>query len=198
MGGGDQSLSIVITVIWLVVILSAIIARRLPMKQMAKMALGWIAIFLFVFGIFAFKDDFKIVWQRLVLAVNPDAGSSSGKELRLPQQDDHWYVQAQVNGHPVRFMVDTGATTISMNDVTAELVGVDVSGETFPVMIETANGTVQARRGKINQIQVGPIGRRDMTVVVASEFGEMNVLGMNFLSSLSSWRVEQGTLVLVD
>lgn len=198
MTDGGDSLSVVVTVLWMVLIASAIIARRLPMKDMARMALGWIAIFLFAFGVFAFKDDFKIVWQRLVLAVNPNTGTTVGKELRLPQQDDHWYVDAQVNGSPVRFLVDTGATTISMNQTSAELAGVDFGGSSFPVAINTANGLVQAKRGTIKQLQVGPIGRKDIAVVVAPEFGDTNVLGMNFLSSLSSWRVETGTLVLVD
>ena len=66
----------------------------------------------------------------------------------------------------------------------------------FPVLVETANGVVQARRGRVARLKVGTIERGDMAVHVSDSFGDTAVLGMNFLSSLSAWGVEGQWLVL--
>ena len=63
-------------------------------------------------------------------------------------------------------------------------------------MVQTANGIVVVQRGRADSIEVGPIERRDVAVHISDAFGDMNVIGMNFLSSLTSWSVEGRTLVL--
>jgi aspartyl protease family protein len=66
----------------------------------------------------------------------------------------------------------------------------------MPVVLETANGSIQAQSGRADRVQIGPLTTRNLDVVVAPNFGEFDVLGMNFLSRLKSWRVEGDTLVL--
>jgi aspartyl protease family protein len=66
----------------------------------------------------------------------------------------------------------------------------------LPAMIETANGTVAAKRGRIEKLAIGPLETEDLGVVVSESFGDLDVLGMNFLSRLHSWRVENRTLIL--
>jgi aspartyl protease family protein len=84
-----------------------------------------------------------------------------------------------------------------MSATTARNAGVEESGA-FPVLVDTANGTVSASRGTIGALKVGPIERRDHSVFVSESFGDLDVLGMNFLSSLSSWGVQGEWLVLRD
>ena len=65
------------------------------------------------------------------------------------------------------------------------------------VRMKTANGEVQAELVTLGEVRFGNIVARDLDAVVAPGLGETNVIGMNFLSRLASWRVEQRTLVLV-
>ena len=65
------------------------------------------------------------------------------------------------------------------------------------VMLKTANGTVQARIASVTELRIGNIVARDLDAVIAPGLGETNVIGMNLLSRLASWRVEGRTLVLV-
>jgi aspartyl protease family protein len=95
----------------------------------------------------------------------------------------------------VRFLIDSGATTTSLSDDVARRAGVTPSGG-FPVLVQTANGVIRAERGEIDRLRVGTIERRAMAVQMSPTFGDTNVLGMNFLSSLSSWGVEGEWLVL--
>jgi len=64
-------------------------------------------------------------------------------------------------------------------------------------MLRTANGIAAARTGSIDELKVGNIVARNLKIVTAPGLGELDVLGMNFLSRLQSWRVEGNTLVLV-
>ena len=63
-------------------------------------------------------------------------------------------------------------------------------------MVQTANGIVTVQRGRASSLKVGNIERRDVAVHISDSFGDTNVIGMNFLSSLRSWSVEGRTLVL--
>jgi aspartyl protease family protein len=62
-------------------------------------------------------------------------------------------------------------------------------------MVDTANGTVLVQRAEAASLRVGTIERRDLAIHI-SDHDSINVIGMNFLSSLSSWGVEDGALVL--
>ncbi|QPQ56221.1 TIGR02281 family clan AA aspartic protease [Allosphingosinicella flava] len=174
---------------------SALFARQIPMRSGLKMALGWLIIFFIAFAAFTLRDDFRSFGNRLSAEWNGGA-VQQGKELRIPRADDgHYWIEGRLNGQPVRFLVDSGATITSLNSVTAAQAGVELSGG-FPVAVETANGTVTADRARVKRLQIGEIVREDFPVHVSETFGDTNVLGMNFLSSLSSWGVEGTWLVL--
>ncbi|MGK3765467.1 retroviral-like aspartic protease family protein, partial [Enterococcus faecium] len=59
------------------------------------------------------------------------------------------------------------------------------------------NGQVEAQTATVRDVRLGDIAARDLGVVVSPAFGDTDVLGMNFLSKLKSWRVEGRTLILV-
>jgi aspartyl protease family protein len=67
----------------------------------------------------------------------------------------------------------------------------------LPVILRTANGDIRAQTAEIAELRLGNIVARELAVVVSPAFGRVDVLGMNFLSRLKSWRVEGKTLILV-
>ncbi|HZU62076.1 MAG TPA: retropepsin-like aspartic protease [Novosphingobium sp.] len=128
----------------------------------------------------------------------PRQQSVSGGETRIPlASDGHFWVRARVNGVPRRFLVDTGATLTTLSPDTAEAADVRHKGWGEKVMMQTANGTTSADMAVIDELRVGNVVARHLDAVVAPGLGETNVLGMNFLSRLASWRVEHNTLILV-
>lgn len=193
----DQSINLIYALGGLVLVGSALIARRLPLKDTLKMALAWVAIFGGLFVLFALRDDFGLIWQKVKLAAVGETSQAVGGSLRVAAgEGGHYFVTATVNGRPVRFMVDSGATTTAMSTEAARAAGVEVDTSGYPVVIETANGMAQARRARIDTLRVGEIERKDMAITVSDTLGDTNLLGMNFLGSLKSWRVEGTTLVL--
>ena len=122
----------------------------------------------------------------------------SGGETRIPMSNDgHFWLRARVNETPRRFLVDTGATLTAVSPATAELAGVSAGPLQQSVILKTANGAIRAELGTIDELRFGNIVARDLDTVVAPGLGETNVIGMNFLSRLASWRVEGRTLILV-
>lgn len=197
MSDGDQALNFVYLIALLVMVGSAFAVRRIPLRQSLKMFLAWILIFLAAFIAFTLRDDFAALGKRVMAEVRGESGvEQRGKAMRIRQDPDgHFWVNAQVNGQDVRFLVDSGATTTSISSETARRAGIEPSSA-FPAIVQTANGTVAVQRGRAERIVLGSIERDDVSVHVFEGAGDMNVLGMNFLSSLSSWGVEGRWLVL--
>ena len=195
--GGDQALDFIYLIGCLVLVGSAFLVHRIPIASGLKMLLGWVLIFGGFFIAFTLKDDFVALGQRVFNDTRSEGQEvRQGGEVRIRKSlDGHFWVNAEVNGTSVRFLVDSGATTTSISTQTARDANVERSGG-MPVIVDTANGTVAAQRGRIERLKVGTLERRDLPVHMSDAFGDMNVLGMNFLSSLSAWGVEGQTLIL--
>jgi aspartyl protease family protein len=110
--------------------------------------------------------------------------------------DGHFWVDAKLNGRDVKFLVDSGATTTTIGRQTAKNAGVEVS-ERRDQYVRTGNGIVRLASGRANDLTIGGITRHDVGLEIADN-DDLNVLGMNFLSSLSRWGVEGRWLVLVS
>ena len=122
----------------------------------------------------------------------------AGGETRIPlARDGHFWINATVNGQARRFLVDTGATITAISPRTAAAAQVEPQPIRQSVMLNTANGTVVAQLATVEELRFGSVVARDLDAVVAPGMGETNVIGMNLLSRLKSWRVEGRTLILV-
>lgn len=121
-----------------------------------------------------------------------------GGETRVPlSADGHYWLRASVNGEPARFMIDTGATLTTISDKTAALAGVTPRAGHPPITLSTANGTIEAPIGVIEELRFGNVAARGLDTVIAPNIGDMNVIGMNLLNRLAEWKVQKGVLVLV-
>ena len=190
--------SLIWGVVCILLLISSLAARRLPLGYLAKAGLAWIAIFAALFAVFSFRYEFIRIWERVKADISGTAGQSITSEaIALRRQDDgHYWLQVEVNGTPVRFKIDSGATFTAMNANTAKDAQVEVETAGYPVMLGTANGLVAAKRGTIRSLKIGPHVIANHRVVVSENFGDTNVLGMNFLDVMQSWKVEGNVMVL--
>jgi len=179
----------------MMLVLGALMARREPVAKLLTMALGWIAIFGAGFILFTFRDNLGWVAQRLK-AEAVGTPVQEGKETRIPMAiDGHFWVDAKLNGRDVKFLVDSGATTTTVDRETAKAAGVQISSRR-DLYVRTGNGVIRVASGRADELTVGGITRNDVALEIADN-DDLNVLGMNFLSSLSRWGVEGRWLVLV-
>ena len=172
-------------------VMGALMSRREPAAKMLTMALAWVAIFAGGFILFTFRDNLDWVTQRLK-AEAVGTPVTQGQETRIPMAiDGHFWVDARLNGHDVKFLVDSGATTTTVDRNTAKLAGIEISPRRDQYVV------IRVASGRAEELTIGGITRRDIALEVADN-DDLNVLGMNYLSSLSRWGVEGRWLVLVS
>ena len=179
----------------IMLVLGTLMSRREPAARMITMVLAWVAIFAGGFILFTFRDDFGWVAQRLK-AEAVGTPVLQGRETRIPMAiDGHFWVEGKLNGKKVKFLVDSGATMTTVDRETAIEAGVPVSARRDQY-VRTGNGIIRVSSGRAAELKVGGIVRHDIGLQVADN-DNLNVLGMNFLSSLNRWGVEGRWLVLV-
>ena len=189
---GDRTADIVFYGLFLLLPLSALFARRLPIGQVARMAVAWIAIFLLGLLIVSQRERFAAIGQLF-----SDQRASGGETRIRMASDGHFWADVTIDGVARRMLIDSGATTTAISVATARAAGLNTDESPFPVLIDTANGTVSARTATAKRVVVGNITVDNLGVTVTPASGDLDLLGMNFLSRLASWRVEGNTLILV-
>ncbi|MES3098448.1 retropepsin-like aspartic protease family protein [Sphingomonas faeni] len=188
---GDRAAQFALYAVMLILPLSALVARRLPLKPVLKMTLAWVAIFIVGLLIASQRDRFSGL--KTMFADQ----QVSGTETRIRMAEDgHFWANVDIDGVRRRMLIDSGATTTALSASTAKAAGLDSNESPFPVMISTANGDVSARTATARRVTVGTITATDLGIVTSPSFGDTDVIGMNFLSKLGSWRVENMTLIL--
>lgn len=193
-----QTGTVILYVLLLVLPLSALLTRRLPIGRIALIAAAWIGIFAIGLVVIAVVNRNPWLVAGVHELIYGRDQSVVGHEVRVTvAADGHFYVRAMINGVETRLMVDSGASYTSLSADTAAAAHVTVDPSEPPLSLDTANGMIKAQPARIATLAVGGITARDAPAAVAPEFGDVDVLGMSFLSKLRSWRVEGKTLILV-
>ncbi|MDG5750791.1 TIGR02281 family clan AA aspartic protease [Qipengyuania sp. XHP0211] len=177
--------------------IGAMVARRSALggviRTVSSLALGVILLTV-VLQLSRFDPRFDVAVPQIGL---PEQVVSGG-ETRIPlSPDGHYWVRASVNGVEGNFMIDTGATLTAISAPLAEKAGLEPRRGGIPILLGTANGTVQAHVTTIDSLELGNIRASGTDAAVAESFGDFNVIGMNVLARLDEWRVKDGTLILV-
>lgn len=121
-----------------------------------------------------------------------------GDSIRIRMgPDGHFWARVEINGVPRRMLIDSGATITALSQDSARAAAVEPAPDIIPVLMRTANGTVRAETGSIDRLRIGAMEARDLKVVISPSLGDVDILGMNFLTQLASWRVEGRELILV-
>ena len=175
-----------------------ILLQRIPfVGRIIRFAIS-LALFAFLIFILLQQAPYLPELSRIASSLGLDDQKVEGKELRVKMASDgHFWVRASINGVERRMLIDSGATITALSQSTAQAAGVDAHSTLAPVVLRTANGATPARTGSVDELRVGNIVARNLKIVTAPGLGSLDVLGMNFLSKLDSWRVEGRTLILV-
>ena len=174
------------------------ILQRLPyVGRFVRFAFSFGLLAFFIFVLLA-QAPYQPELSRITDKLGLDDQQVSGKELRVSMSEDgHFWVVATINGVKRRMLIDSGATVTALSRSTAREANIDTGTGFAPVVLRTANGAAPAEIGRVDEIRVGNIVARNLRIVSSPGLGDLDVLGMNFLSKLDSWRVEGRTLILV-
>jgi len=191
------SINMLLYALLLILPLSALIGRRVPLVRVLGMLIGWAAIFGVGLMVLSERERFDPYLARIASVLKLDDQSVSGNEVRIRMAPDgHFWARVNLDGVQRRMLVDSGATVTAVSTRTANAAGLKVRTSMFPMIVQTANGSISAQVSEVQSLTLGDIAARDLPVVVSPAFGDTDVLGMNFLSRLKSWKVEGRTLIL--
>ena len=165
--------------------------NRASLGKVTQQALVWGLIFV---GVIAAVG----LWGDIRNTVRPSQTLITGdNRIELPRAaDGHYYLLAEVNGEPVRFVVDTGASDIVLTRNDAETAGLPVDDLVYIGRANTANGVVRTAPVRLDSFAIGPVQDFGLRAVVNEGEMDASLLGMSYLQRFSSVEITGGRLVL--
>lgn len=160
-------------------------------------AAAWIAIGAILFVGYSLRHEIVGLKDRLAAELLPHQGLVSGATISFrANAQGHFVVEADVDGTRVRFLVDTGASDVSLSPADAERLGFDLAGLDYTRLYRTANGMIRGAPVRLSHVAIGPIGLDDVRASVNQAPMKHSLLGMSFLERLSGYEVARQTLTL--
>jgi aspartyl protease family protein len=183
----------------LVFFAASIFSRRdLPFAKILKYLAIWSGIALVAIIFYSYRYEFSDFKNRVLGEINPSLVrvEKSGELVISLSQDGHFYMDVRVNGKPMRFMIDTGASDIVIGVSDAKKLGINVENLVFNKLYQTANGTSRGASVLLKEIIVG--NQKFANVWASVNSAEMGtpLLGMSFLRQFSKYEFYRDKLIL--
>jgi len=176
---------------------SLFVRGRLSAGHAVRYAAIWIALGGVLVLAYSFRFDAKDLAERFLAELIPHRGQTvDGAVAIAAGEGGHFVVEADIDGTPVRFLVDTGASDVVLSPADARRLGFDVGALSFTKTYRTANGVVQGAPVRLGRVAIGPIILGDVRASVNGAAMKRSLLGMSFLSRLSGYEVTRGRLLL--
>ncbi len=171
-------------VVWLVV------HNRDSLGTKIKQAAAWALIFI---GAIAAVG----LWEDVRRDVTSQAVFTGTGTIEVPRaRDGHYYLQLELNGRNVTFVVDTGATGVVLTRDDAERAGLDLQSLNFFNEAMTANGLVRTAPVVLEEVRLGEVLDRNVRAQVNGGQMDKSLLGMSYLQRFDRLEISNGRLVL--
>ncbi|HEX2147987.1 MAG TPA: TIGR02281 family clan AA aspartic protease [Pseudorhizobium sp.] len=179
--------------------------RRGNLEQILRYIAIWLLIIMALVAGYLYRHDLEGIGARF------SAGLMPGSAVEVTRQNGdseviihrnmggHYQAPVEIGGQSVTMLIDTGASTVVLSFKDAERIGLEPGRLAYTVTVQTANGRATAAPVRLDQISIGPIVRRGIRAMVAEEGRlDQSLLGMSFLSTLSSVQIQTDELRLRD
>ena len=129
-------------------------------------------------------------------AMAPEPASSEPQATIHKSSDGHYWAEGSVNGEPVRFLVDTGATAVALTAQDAQRVGFNPAELHYGYKVVTAAGQVRAAAVKLSSVTVAGARLDNVDALVIEKGLDTSLLGMTYLGRLASFQATRQALIL--
>lgn len=172
--------------------------RRAPLSRSLRHAGIWLLVGAVLFIGYSFRDEARYVLDRVQGDLSPESGyGATDREISFRAgPGGHYTIEAMVDGVPILFLVDTGASEVVLTLEDARLLGFDPDKMTFSRTYQTANGIVRGAPVTLQKLAVGPITVENVRASVNSAPMAGSLLGMTFLSRIGGYNVSGNVLTL--
>jgi aspartyl protease family protein len=178
--------------------------RRGGMNETLRNLAIWLVIIMGFVAAYLYRGDASQFAGRMMAGLMPGraivVNGRDGQEVVIQKAlGGHFQAEVAVNGKTIPMLVDTGASSVVLSFDDAKTIGIDTAALAYTIPVMTANGRAMAAPVRLDEIAIGPILRRNLRAMVA-ENGRLDesLLGMSFLSTLSSLNMQTDELRLRD
>ncbi|MDH3974271.1 MAG: TIGR02281 family clan AA aspartic protease [Deltaproteobacteria bacterium] len=181
----------------IILIVSSSLASGKVRQNFSYLAI-WAGIFLIAMVGYSYRYELSEVKEKVLAQVIPAKGfQKTPHSISFPlSSDGHFYIRAQVNGIPIIFLADTGASDIVLSLGDAEKLGIETDKLTFDRFYETANGRVRGSSIRLRHFKTGEIIIEEIRASVNEAKMRHSLLGMTFFKRLKSYEVKDDVLTL--
>ncbi|WGH79000.1 retropepsin-like aspartic protease family protein [Jannaschia ovalis] len=194
MSADQAAYAIYLGLFGVVIAIGYLAANRGRLGQTLQQAAIWGFIFIGVVLVYGIWDDI----ERTLVPRQSMAVDGESVMIDVPRaRNGHYYLTMEVNGAPIRFVIDTGATDLVLTQEDAARAGIDVDSLRYFGRAMTANGPVETAEIRLETVGLGAFVDRDVRAVVnAGEMGQ-SLLGMSYLGAFGRIEIEDERLRLV-
>lgn len=172
---------------------------RHDLRETLRAIVLWIAIFIAVIGLYAYRFTFQDLANRILAEIAPGLAISArnGEVVVARNSSGSFVLSGQINGIDARLLFDTGASAVVLTAATATRLGLKLNDSNYTVSVSTANGRTTTAPVKLDRVSIGTVVERNVDALVARPGAlRENLLGMSFLERLTSYEVREDRLVL--
>jgi aspartyl protease family protein len=185
-------------VMLLTIVSAGLVRMRLRLNEALRHIAIWAGVIAVLVLGYSFRGELGGVLMRVRAEFAPGYPAPAGaNEVVVTQDTDGgYYLIGQVNGQPVRFLADTGASDIVLSPQDAQRLGVDVASLRFTSPSQTANGIGHGAGYTASSLAVGPIRLTEVPMQINQAPMSSSLLGMAFFRRLESFQLKDGKLYL--
>ena len=187
---------IIYYILLILMLSSAIVSGKL--SQNLKYLGIWAGIFLILMTGYSYRHELNDIKEKVMAELIPAKGyqKAEGAISFAASSDGHFYLNAEVNGVPITFLADTGASHIVLSPVDAQTIGFKTDELHFDRFYSTANGIVRGSSIRIADFKIGGIHLKEIGASVNEAKMRNSLLGMTFFRRLKSYEVQNNVLTL--
>lgn len=173
-------------------------AKRAGLPAVMQAAGAWMLVIAALVGVALGRQDIQDLMAHVRSELDPASGRVSADSITYPARSDgHFWVRAEANGAAISFLVDTGASYVTLSHTDARRAGVKLDALAYVLPLMTANGEVRAARIVLDTVRAGPLVIRDVPALVSENDTGVSLLGNSFLSRIGGYQVSGGHLTLL-
>ncbi|MCF3935620.1 TIGR02281 family clan AA aspartic protease [Acuticoccus sp. M5D2P5] len=186
---------IILLIVFLVILFGM---RRIGIPHIIRSAAIWLVAILALVALYGYRGPIEMAGREMVAVLVPGVAVNQGGNVIVHRSyGGHFVLDGAVDGAPVRFLFDTGASTVVLSSEDAARAGFDVDQLDFRIPVTTASGMTEVAPVRLGEIQIGDIRVNDVRAAVAKPHDlDHSLLGMTFLNRLDGYEVRRDRLVL--
>lgn len=160
-------------------------------SKFIRFGLIWFVIFLLAILLALFWENY------LYKKTNVDNLKNGQNELVLTRSGDgHFYINLDINNHPIDFLVDTGASSIILSNNDGKKLGFDKEALKYWKSANTANGEILISPIILDQIKMGPISYSNVKAFISQKNMKKSLLGMSFINRFKKLEINQSKMTI--